>query len=459
MKQYISILVKILYTITILISSVQSLDVSNFNQLSNGTHHAVIIAGSHGYGNYRHHADVCHAFKILSENGVPKNNIIVMLYDDVANDPQNPFPGKLFNKPSTKNNPGIDVYANCQKDYTGNQVTAHNFLGVLTGNQTAVPLGMKVLNSTSSDKVFINFVDHGGQGLLAMPYGPFLYQEELQNALNKMHKKKMYKELVFYVEACESGSMFTQFPKNLNIYVTTAADATQPSYGTYCPPNDIVFYNNQSQHIGSCLGDLYSISWMQNTDKMRINHELKSETLEEQYNIVKKETNLSNVQQFGTNSITSNPIGDFEGNDNINSLQKITTGSNALKLDNKISVNQWDASFYGIFYAYMNTNKSKLRSIITKRLLSMIKGREQIDSFFSDIHMKYNYSNFKNISKCQKQFNMALRSSSCGHNNDGTITTTMEYALKYSTDIRKICAVENGIFSKNLVNKVNTLVC
>ena len=131
-KNYFSILTtslkNIFYIITIILGSVKALNSDLFNQTIKGSHHAVIIAGSHGYGNYRHHADACHAFKILSENGVPKENIIVMLYDDVANDPLNPFPGKLFNKPSNSSYPGIDVYTDCQKDYTGNQVNAQNFI-------------------------------------------------------------------------------------------------------------------------------------------------------------------------------------------------------------------------------------------------------------------------------------------------------------------------------------------
>jgi legumain len=36
----------------------------------------------------------------MRKNGIPEENIITMSYDDVANDPENPFPGKLFNKPN-----------------------------------------------------------------------------------------------------------------------------------------------------------------------------------------------------------------------------------------------------------------------------------------------------------------------------------------------------------------------
>ena len=38
----------------------------------------------------------------------------MMMYNDVANSWQNPFKGKLFNKPTDSNTPGVDVYANCK---------------------------------------------------------------------------------------------------------------------------------------------------------------------------------------------------------------------------------------------------------------------------------------------------------------------------------------------------------
>ena len=45
---------------------------------------AVLVAGSSGWANYRHQADVCHAYQILHKNGIPDSNIIVMMYDDLA---------------------------------------------------------------------------------------------------------------------------------------------------------------------------------------------------------------------------------------------------------------------------------------------------------------------------------------------------------------------------------------
>ena len=68
---------------------------------------------------------------------------------------------------------------------------------------------------------------------------------------------------MLYVEACESGSMFEGLlDKSLNIYVTTAANAEESSYGCYCDDESVV---NKVQ-LGTCLGDLYSVNWIENLD-------------------------------------------------------------------------------------------------------------------------------------------------------------------------------------------------
>src|SRR4051812_15477279 len=78
---------------------------------------AVLVAGSMGYDNYRHQADVCHAYHVLHRGGIPDSNLIVLYTDDIATDPSNPFPGKIFNRPTDVGVAGEDVYAGCKKDY------------------------------------------------------------------------------------------------------------------------------------------------------------------------------------------------------------------------------------------------------------------------------------------------------------------------------------------------------
>ena len=173
---------------------------------SNSDHWAVIVAGSSQFYNYRHQADTCHAYQTLKKNGIPEDQIIHMAYDDIANNDQNPFPGTLFNKPTKDGVEGDNVYGDCKIDYTGGDVTATNLLNVLRGWGGAA--GGPALKSDENSKIFFYFADHGAPGLVAMPTGGYLYADKLHETFKFMNENKMYKEMVVYIEACESGSMF-----------------------------------------------------------------------------------------------------------------------------------------------------------------------------------------------------------------------------------------------------------
>jgi legumain len=270
---------------------------------------AVLVAGSNGYGNYRHQSDVFHAYHILRNHGMPAEQIITFAYDDIANNRRNPFPGKVFNKPD-----GPDVYEGVVIDYKGANVTPEKFVAVLTGDETVA--GGKVLKSTSEDNVFVYFSDHGGVGLIAFP-SSYLYADKLNAALLKMHENKMYKKLVFYLEACESGSMFqNKLPNDIKIWATTAATASQSSWAYYCGNEAKV----NGTLIGSCLGDEYSIRWMEHSDVA----DMEVVTLQEQYELVKKQTLKSQVQLYGDMSMKDDKLIEYQGQKNaVGFLQKV----------------------------------------------------------------------------------------------------------------------------------------
>lgn len=67
-----------------------------------------------------------------------------------------------------------------------------------------------------------------------------MYADTLLATFNNMVSNKKFAKLTFYLETCESGSMFVDLPKNLNIYALSAANPTESSWGTYCPPDDMV---------------------------------------------------------------------------------------------------------------------------------------------------------------------------------------------------------------------------
>jgi legumain len=199
-------------------------------------------------------------------------------------------------------------------------VNKANFFGVLLGDSDATG-GKPVLKSDKDSKVFVYFVDHGGAGLICTPQGSsdWIYADELDATLATMFDNGMFGELVFYLEACESGSMFPNLTEYQNIYAITASNATQSSWGAYCGSEAYV----DGVNIGSCLGDLFSINWMEDTEA----NDPAVETLAEQTATVTTLTNRSPVQKFGTEDFTFEPIGDFQGIDSLeNSFLNRTFG-------------------------------------------------------------------------------------------------------------------------------------
>lgn len=281
-------------------------------------------------------ADVCHAYHTLRAGGMPSEHIIVLSPDDAATSPKNPHRGKLFSKPD-----GADVRAGCAIDYAGAAVSPQTFLSVLSGNRTdllARGLGSgRVLQSTSADRVFVYVSSHGGEQVLGIGVsgppaargapagsGPahanatsdhLLHAAELMSALKRMHASGMFHKLTFYLEACQAGTMFPQaLPPALPLYALTATDDSfmAPSLASYCPPNDDVV---QGEHVGSCLGDLFSTSWLEDTDAAA-----SGETLDQQFQRVGAQVlsatgSLQRVTRFVNNAsaFAQERVRDFVG--------------------------------------------------------------------------------------------------------------------------------------------------
>ncbi|KAK4792454.1 hypothetical protein SAY86_022889 [Trapa natans] len=338
-----------------------------------GTRWAVLIAGSNGYWNYRHQADVCHAYQLLKKGGLKDENIIVFMYDDIAFNIENPRPGIIINSPN-----GADVYDGVPKDYTGEDVTVNNFFAAILGNKTALTGGSgKVVDSGPNDHIFIYYTDHGGPGVLGMPTSPYLYADDLIDVLKQKHASRTYKRLVFYLEACESGSIFEGLlPEGLNIYATTASNAEESSWGTYCPGE----YPSPPPEYETCLGDLYSVAWMEDSDV----HNLQTESLHQQYELVKSRTANENsaygshVMQYGDIGQSKESLflymGTNPANDNYSFVDE-----NSLRPSSK-AVNQRDADLLHFWDKFRKAPEGSSRKVeAQKQFVEVMSHRMHID--------------------------------------------------------------------------------
>lgn len=245
----------------------------------------VLVAGSNEYYNYRHQADIYHAYQIFHDNGYPDSQIIVMQYDDIAYNPSNPFQGIVLNDVGGRN-----MYVNIPKDYTGEHVTPKNFLSVLLGESTNST--KKVITPSPMNDIFIYFADHGAPGLIGFPNGDVLYAHELNETFTSMYSTKSYNSIVFYMEACESGSMFNRIlSPHINVYAVTASTPQQSSWA--CCQDDTV---------NAYLGDTFSVNWLENVDSFE---RVMNQSLLDMFKVVQNETDTSHVCEYGDLSMAS----------------------------------------------------------------------------------------------------------------------------------------------------------
>ncbi|RLN28682.1 vacuolar-processing enzyme-like [Panicum miliaceum] len=311
----------------------------------------------------------------MRKGGLKDENIVVFMYDDIAGSPDNPRPGVIINHPS-----GGDVYAGVPKDYTGKDVTVGNFLAALLGNRSAVTGGSgKVVASGPDDHVFVFYSDHGGPGVLGMPSDDYLYAKDLVRALKQKHAAAGFKSLVFYLEACESGSIFEGLlPKDIGVYATTAANAEESSWGTYCPGDN----PGPPPEFDTCLGDLYSVAWMEDSDV----HNLRTESLRQQYEVVKDRTSAhgtyslgSHVMQYGDQRLGAQSLVQFIGTNPAN--DNATFGRDNSLRRYSGAVNQRDADLVYFWQKYKKSAEgTPEKAEARKRLLEVMSRRSRVDS-------------------------------------------------------------------------------
>jgi len=255
---------------------------------------AVLAAGSTGWSNYRHQADVCHAYHAIHDMGVPEDHIIVMMADDIAYNEKNPLPGRILNSEYT---PSIDVYNGVPHDYTGSLVTSTVFSQILLGQDMKVG-SRKSLKSGPDDNVFIFYDDHGNYDKLCFP-DKNLRAYDVEHILSEMKERKLFKNLVFYVEACYSGSIFYDIEIPDNVYIATAAPIRTSSWaGCY------------NYLVGTSTCDLFASSWINDLEK---DHKA-NYSFSDQFALMQNAMRTrSQGCEYGSQKVFNMPIMDFFG--------------------------------------------------------------------------------------------------------------------------------------------------
>ncbi|XP_076854595.1 legumain [Brachyhypopomus gauderio] len=274
-----------------------------------GKQWVLLVAGSKGWTNYRHQANVCHVYQMVHSNGIPDEQVVVMMYDDIAFSEQNPHPGKIINEPG-----GPNVYPGVLKDYTGEGVSVANFLAVLRGDEAGVNKQteghIKVLRSDEHDTVFVYLADHGSTGVFAFP-SEFLHASDLVDTINDMARRQKFAKVVIYIESCCSGSMMLHLNKNVQAYGVAA-----------CLPHEshsACFYDEDRFTF---LAGEFTSCWLFHSQTS----DLARTTFQDQFVFLQQNITQSTPCQYGNKELSNLPISAFLGTSDLTTQTSRFTG-------------------------------------------------------------------------------------------------------------------------------------
>ncbi len=202
---------------------------------------AVVISPSTSWANYRHQADAFAMYQTLRNHGYDDDHIVLIVEDNLADDPKNVFPGQIFVERS--NDPNItdplvndDVRKNVKVDYHFSDLTPEDLVNIMTGQPTdRLP---EVIHPTATSDVFFFWSGHGGSA-----EGPIWGNEDsrtnfgterirrivdMMSGADGIHERN-YRRLMFAIETCFSGRWGMALEGCPDVLVLTAATAFETS--------------------------------------------------------------------------------------------------------------------------------------------------------------------------------------------------------------------------------------
>lgn len=194
---------------------------------------AILVQGSSGWANYRHQADVLNVYRMLKRNGWDDDHIILVVSDEIADNPKNTFPGEV--RCSTY---GEDLYRGAVIDYSTDTLSVSDVSDILLGRSS--PHLPVVLNSSEKTNVLLFWSGHGCFASGRKPNG-FVWRDsegifsdgDLRETLEQMASDKRYRKMLLMLEPCYSRNMAVQAEGIPGILSIASAGAGESSFADF----------------------------------------------------------------------------------------------------------------------------------------------------------------------------------------------------------------------------------
>ncbi|KAK4051233.1 glycosylphosphatidylinositol anchor biosynthesis [Microbotryomycetes sp. JL201] len=195
---------------------------------------AVLVCSSRFWFNYRHMANTLAMYRTVKRLGIPDSQIILMLADDVACNPRNPFAGTVYSNADRR----TDLYGEkIEVDYKGEEVSVETFLRLLSGRLPESTPPSKRLMTDSRSNIFVYMTGHGGDEFLKFQDNEEVSAFDLADAFASMWTKGRYNEILFMVDTCQANTLYSKL-HSPNIVATGSSSKDENSYSHHAD-NDI----------------------------------------------------------------------------------------------------------------------------------------------------------------------------------------------------------------------------
>jgi glycosylphosphatidylinositol transamidase (GPIT) subunit GPI8 len=192
---------------------------------------AVLVRASEGWRNYRHEADVLNMYQMLKRKGWDDDHIILILANDIVDDPENKHPGVVSSSVN-----GSNLYQGVQIDYKTDTLAASDIQKILLGESSAhLPV---VLNTDCHSNILFFWSGHGCLKSYGRAENGFLwreaqtpfYESELKQTLNRMSENKCYRKMLMLFEPCYSENMIKQVEGIPGMLAFASASSDEQSF-------------------------------------------------------------------------------------------------------------------------------------------------------------------------------------------------------------------------------------
>jgi phosphatidylinositol glycan class K len=173
----------------------------------------MIVSSSRYWFNYRHVINALSIYQLIKANGIPDSNIVLMLADEYAVNPRNPFKNRML--AAGPNGPTL-FDADVQIDYRGDDVRVESFVRALTGRSLLLPLqdqnlqngvDQPVLATDQDSNILIYLTGHGGDSFFKFQDAEEVLASQLASALAHMHERGQYRHVLLLADTCQAFTL------------------------------------------------------------------------------------------------------------------------------------------------------------------------------------------------------------------------------------------------------------